>query len=289
MAQLTLSMILVISALIQGLSAPQSTASPRVASCVVPLSQTVRIPVNMLGASEQPDTRDTSIPTLLVSKGAVDELPEGPASFDVLQDGSIVIVDPLRKRICVFDPQGKFRKAWKIGFAADSVTLLRSGLLAIEESGTDILHVFDRDGIAKPQESAVIPKYGDARVLSGTSGVVNRVSAGEARSLEVNYDRQGSRLLSLQVLANDTEGNTFVAVEGTAAGDSGEEIRLNKAIRRYSSDGTLSREVSDIPLDYYVAAVDEVRVRDGKVYQLLTTNSEVRINVWNTNDQCQHD
>jgi len=289
MPQLTASIIFVLFALVQGLAAPRSIASPRLGACVVPLSQTVRIPVSPAGASEQADSRDVSISTLLVSKGAVDELPEGPTGFDVLEDGSFVIVDPLRKRICLFNPQGKFRKAWKTGFAADSVTVMKNGLLAVEESGTDMLHVFDRDGVAKPQEAAVLPRYGEARVLSGSSGIVNHISAGGTRTLEINYDRQGSRLLSLQALAEDAEGNIFVAVEGTTAGDSGEEIRLNKSIRRYGSDGTLSREVSDIPLDYYVAPVGELRVRDGKVYQLLTTSSEVKINVWNTNDQCQHD
>lgn len=289
MSQLALSIIFVLFGLIPGLIAPRSTASPGATACVVPLSQTVRIPVSMLGAPERPESKDVSIPTLLISKGAVDELPEGPTGFDVLEDGSFVIVDPLRRRICLFDSQGKFQKAWKTGFPADSVTIMKNGLLAVEESGTDTVHVFDRDGIAKPQEAAVIPKYGDARVLSGSSGIVNRVSAGGTRPLEINYDRQGSRLLSLQTLSDDAEGNTFVAVEGTTAGDPGEEIRLNKSIRRYSGDGTLSREVSDIPLDYYVAAVDELRVHNGKVYQLVTTSTGVNINVWNTNDQCRHD
>ena len=289
MAQLVLSIIFVISGLIPGLIASRSSVSPGSTACIVPLSQTVRIPVSMLGTSEQPDAKDVTMPTLLISRGAVDELPEGPSSFDVLEDGSFVIVDPLRKRICVFDPQGKFRKAWKTGFAADRVMVTKNGLLAVEESGTDTLHVFDRDGVTKPQEAAVLPKYGEARVLSGSSGVVNRVSTSGPHPLEINYDHQGSRLLSLQALADDAEGNTFVAVEATSAADSGDEILLNKSIRKYSSDGALSGEVADIPLDYYVAAVDELRVRDGKVYQLVTTTSEVRINVWNTNDQCQHE
>jgi len=287
MAQLALSIIFVLSALVPGLNFSR-TASPAPTPCVVPLSQTLRIPVSMLETSELPGSKDVSVPTLLISSGAVDELPEGPSGFDVLEDGSFVIVDPLRKRICLFDFQGKFRKAWKTGFAADSVTVMKNGLLAVEESGTDTLHAFDRDGIAKPMEAAAITKYGEARVLSGSSGIVNRASGGGSRPLEINYDRQGSRLLSLQILADDAEGNIFVALEGTTAGDSGEEIRLSKSIRRYSSDGTLSCEVPGIPLDYYVPAVDELRVRNGKVYQLLTTKSEVNINVWDTNNQCRH-
>src|SRR5262252_4012272 len=153
MAQLALSIIFVLFAVIPGAVLLRSTAVPLPSACVVPLSQTVRIPITMSGTSEQGDAKDLNWPTLLISKGAVDELPEGPSGFDVLEDGSIVIVDPLRKRICVFDPQGKFRKAWKTGFAADSVTLMKNGLLAVEESGTDRLHVYDRDGLARPQES----------------------------------------------------------------------------------------------------------------------------------------
>jgi len=87
-------------------------------------------------------------------------------------------------------------------------------------------------------------------------------------------------LFSLEVLATDSGGNTYVALESTTGSREADEINVNKYVRKYSADGKLVDEIADIALDYYVTPVDELRVRRGVVYQLLTTNTEVRINVW---------
>jgi hypothetical protein len=72
-----------------------------------------------------------------------------------------------------------------------------------------------------------------------------------------------------------------VALETSVA--DADAINVRKIVRRYSSTGVLLSESAPIPLGYYIQPVDELRVRKGVVYQLMTTPSEVRINEWDTN------
>jgi hypothetical protein len=101
--------------------------------------------------------------------------------------------------------------------------------------------------------------------------------------ISVRFEEPGSALLSLESLATDPDRGTFVAIETTVSQGGSDEINVRKTVRRYSPQGTLISETSAIPLDYFVLPVDELRVRNGIIYQLMTTRSEVRINEWNTN------
>ena len=246
----------------------------------ITLARVVRIPVTTQKPQDVGQTAKPNVETLLLSPGAQDEPPEGPNGFDVLDDGSFLITDPLRRRIAVFGSQGSFRQEWRIGFAADSVTLIPSGLVLVREASTGQLHGFDRQGQPRPAEGAALPEPAAARLLTAKSGSVTRPGGA---TIEVQFERTGLRLLSLESLATDAGGNTYVALEATAGGETTEGINVNKYVRKYSADGKLVAEIADIPLDYYVRPVDELRVRKGIVYQLMTASSEVRINVWDTN------
>jgi hypothetical protein len=251
----------------------------------IALTRVVRIPVSTASAQETAGPQNGDSANLSVWPGAADEPPEGPNGFDVLDDGSFLISDPLRGRVAVFDSQGKFLEAWKIAFAADSVTLIPKGLVLVHEASTGQLHVFDSQGQPRPNEGAELPEPAKARVLDSRSGTVARLATGDARGgpLDVRFDTPGSTLLSLQSLATDHEGNTYIALETTAGGEATGAINLKKGVRKYTASGKLVCEIADIPLDYYIAPVDELRVHKGMVYQLMTTSSEVRINVWDTN------
>src|SRR6267378_448521 len=257
--------------------------------CTIPLTKTLRIPVGMLGAQDTPESLAATPASLMISPGAADEPPDGPRGFDVLDDGSLLITDPLRSRVSYFDSHGDFRKVWKIGFPADSLTVIANGVVLVREASTGKFHTFDREGRARPTQGSALPEQAEARVLTGRSGTVRRPAIGSAPGglLAVQFDRPGLTLLSLEVLGIDQKGDTYVALETTANGVA-ETVNLNKYVRRYSSDGSLLCEIADIPLDYYVPPVDELRVHKGMVYQLLTTSSEVRINVWDTNQLCSH-
>ncbi len=53
----------------------------------IPVTQVVHIPLKTMDASELSDSQKADPVTLLVSRGAADELPEGPDAFDVLACG----------------------------------------------------------------------------------------------------------------------------------------------------------------------------------------------------------
>ena len=256
--------------------------------CTIPLTQVLRVPVSSLGKPETEGGLSTADATLMISPGATDEPPEGPDGFDILDDGGLLITDPLRSRISNFDSHGGFRKAWEIGFPADSLTVIGNGLVLVREARTGRLHAFNQEGQARPMEGVTLPEQADARVLNGKNGSVSRPALDGAHGgpLAVQFDRPGLTLLSLESLATDQAGDTYVALEATASGGTSDTINLNKYVRKYSSGGKLMGETADIPLDYYVTPVDELRVHKGMVYQLLTTRSEVRINVWDANQLC---
>ena len=213
------------------------------------------------------------------SAGGTDELPNGPEGFDVLDEAGYLIADPLRRRIVVYDAQGAYRQEWKIGFGADSVTAMPAGLVQVREASTGEIFVFDREGKPRQGGSAAPPAAVVARVLTPKTGTVARPT-GQPGPLEVKFDKPGLMLLSLEGLGTDSQGNTFVALEATGGGD---DVNVNKYVRKYGPQGNLISEIADIPLDYFVHPVNELRVHNGRVYQLMTTNTEVRINIWNTN------
>lgn len=256
--------------------------------CTIPLTRVLRIPITTLGTQVTEESLNAAPATLLASPGAADEPNGGSTGFDVLEDGTLLITDPLRSRVALFDSHGVFRKAWKIGFAADSLTVTAKGLVLVRKATTGQLHAFDREGKALPTEEGNLPQQAEARVLNTKSGTIRRPAAGNSQGglLEVKFDRPGLTLVSLEALAIDRNGDTYVALEAGAAGDAAEGINVKKYVRRYSADGKLLCEVADIPLDYYILPVDELRVHKGWVYQLQTTSSEVRINVWDTNQPC---
>ena len=247
----------------------------------IPLTRVVRVPLVTVEAAA---SGGNPAGALTVSPGAADELPEGPNGFDVLDDGRFLITDPLGQRIAVFDPEGTFKGEWKIGFAADSVTVLPNGPVVVREANTGQLHAFNREG-RPSNEPAVLPEPAEASLLSPSRGSVTRPprAAGGGGPLEIRLEKPGVRLLSLESLAIDGDGNTYVAIETTAGGDASGAVNVSKAVRRYDAHGGLVAEIADIPLDYYIPPVNELRVRKGTVYQLTTTSHEVRINVWNTN------
>lgn len=244
-------------------------------------TRVVHIPFTTL-ASKQPagaNTKAKPASTLSVSAGGADELPEGPAAFDVFDDGSLLIADPLQKRLAIFDAQGKFLAELKIGFAADSLAITPNGLIQARQASTGDVLLFDRAGRSRPASEAALPPTGEARLLNDKSATITRPS-GAKGSLEVRFDKPGLRLLSIENLATDSQGNIYVALEATAGG---EQVDVSKYVRKYSLSGKVISEVSDIPLDYFVSPVNELRVRKGVLYQMMSTPTELQINEWDVN------
>jgi hypothetical protein len=86
-------------------------------------------------------------------------------------------------------------------------------------------------------------------------------------------------MVSLEKLGTDSRGRIYAALE-TASRD--DEVAVEKLVRKYGKDGTLLAEISDVPLDYFVAPLREFRLRGTSLYQLLPKRGDVQINVWDT-------
>ena len=246
----------------------------------VPLTRVIRIPAVLVSSTIDVASAEEDNTNLLISPGAPDELPEGPEGFDVLDDGTLLITDPLRNRLAAFDSQGHFKRDWNIGFAADSVTAAPGGLILVREASTGDLHAFDRDGRLRSVDSARLSSPGEARLLAPNRGVILRPRTAAAGPLEVRFDRAGFRLLSLEELVRNNRGETYVALETTAGG---EAVDVSKSVRRYNAQDQLVAEIEDMKVDYYVRPVDELRVHQGFVYQLMSSQTQVSLNVWDTN------
>lgn len=248
----------------------------------IEITRTLKLPVLKLIDPNRVDAETAQqAASPAIWPGATDEPPEGPSGFDVFDDGSIVITDPLLQRLVLYDINGKFQHAWVIGFPADSVRVTSTGTMLVHQAHTGEMYALDREGRIHKSDISTEVEVSQARVTSGTSGMILGVGS-DKKSLTIQYDEQGSRLLSLESLANDPERGSFVALETSATGDA-DSINVRKLLRRYSLAGVLISESSALPLDYYIQPVDEIRVRKGVMYQLMTTPTEVRINEWDTN------
>src|ERR1017187_378227 len=243
-------------------------------SDVIPRTVSMTRTARILAEALAPDSKPAADPRwLLMSPGGPDELPQGPDGFDVTKDGNYLITDPLRKRIAMVRPDGGYLSEWPVGFAADSITVAPDESVQIREASTGEIHVFDLEGREHPGPAVSIPTV-QARLAGPNRGFVDRLKGGP---LEIRFEKPGLTLISLQAVSSDPAGDTYVAVEATPGGDT---VEISKSIRRYSADSRLLAETSSLPLEYYVRPVNEIRVRKDVVYQLMTTSSEVRINVW---------
>jgi len=283
MRYLGVLLTLVLSAFLAG-SGPGSPLQASQNARAVVLTRIIRIPIHILKTGGAAENRENDAASLTVSPGGTDELPEGPNGFDVFEDGRVLITDPLARRVAVFDAKGTFLRSWQVGFAADSVKRVGKDSFLIRQANTGELHAFDSDGHERSGQKVALPPESEVQLNGLNRGTVSRPATGDFHGgqLTIQFDTPQSRLISLEWLATDRSGNTYVALESTTgeAETSDESINLNKGVMKYGPDGKLVAQIATIPLDYYIPPVDELRVAKGMVYQLFTTQSEVRINVW---------
>lgn len=273
-------LLLVLSAPATVAVRPQGVTPAATQPRQIPLTRSLKIPVTQLTTPDQAPPSASS--SLGIWPGATDELPEGPNGFDVLRDGSVVISDPLLHRVVVFNAGGSFTKAWPTDFAPDSITVTSDDLLLVRDAGTGDVHVFSRDGTPRQGVAPRPPQLPDAQVIRGqNTGTISSSTPGG--TFAVHLDQPGIILLSLQPIARDPALGIFVALETTAPEAAADTINVRKIVRRYSPAGALLAETHPLPLDYFVPPVNELRVRNGVVYQLLTLKDQLLINEWDTN------
>jgi hypothetical protein len=214
-----------------------------------------------------------------VSKGGEDEPPQGPNGFDVCADGSFLITDPLMQRLSQFSSEGRFMRSFPLGFVPGSVTFRPDGTAQVKDAQSSDVFLLDKDGGVHRSEPAGTRET--AKIASPHDGMVWLESSGSP--IKVHLENPALTLLSLQLAAVGDDGSAYVALESTSGQNGDGGIDVNKSVRRYSRDGKLISQTENIPLDYYITPVDELRVHKGVVYQLMTTPSELRINVWDLN------
>jgi hypothetical protein len=244
----------------------------------IKLGQVTHLPAQIV--KDAPRAGEGNPKVLLESEGAPDELPEGPTGFAVLPDGTFAVSDPLQKRVAVFDPSGSLKTEWRIGYAADSLQPASGGLFQVRNAITGDRELVTIEGLSKGRVDGAAKEENQAQLESPTRGAL-RLAEPNGRTVQVTFEQPGWRLVSIQGLGADSQNNAYVALEVTQGG--GDAIDVRKIVRKYGPKNDLRAEITDIPLDYYVQPVDELRVSKGIVYQLMPLRTEVRINSWNMN------
>lgn len=250
---------------------------------IISKSRVVRIPFQML-SSITPESMLENPGALTISESGEDELPQGPQSFDVLHDGGFAITDPLQRRIVFYDRSGKYLEAWQIGFPASRVRIIDDAFLEVVKATSGDTILLDDNGQIYPARSRTrdqlsIPNRGETKLVRLNRGVISRprTRGQEPGTLEINFQSDTTRMIALQDLGMDKEGNSYVAMETTHGTDT---IDIIKLIRKYSPGGNILGQINDISLDYYIHPVDEFRIKNGQIYQMQPKQNELLINVW---------
>src|SRR5271165_3213301 len=151
----------------RAVGAPQEAGSR-----TVQLTRVVRIPLRTVAADETAQDSTSKFPDLSVMRGGEDEAPQGPDGFDVRNDGSFLITDPLMGRLAQFSPEGKFLRAWPLGFAANSVTIRPDGAAEVKAAQSADVFLLDSNGEVHRSEAAA-PRS-SAKITSPHDGAVWR-------------------------------------------------------------------------------------------------------------------
>ncbi|HEY5564683.1 MAG TPA: hypothetical protein VIL33_03770 [Rhodothermia bacterium] len=240
---------------------------------------------------------------LVLLDAGEEEVPQGPQGFDVLEDGSFVIADPLGERLAFYDSAGVYLASCELGLAPQSVTRIgsqfevrglhtgawyRARLLEGEEESECIVEEAPPEtvGVRAAEEA------GEAELVRDTVnfGTIDwtRGSRADRQPLEVSYQSDTTRMVSLQGVGPVTGVNRgfgdelmVVAIE---AASPAETIRVRKEIQVYDETNRLVALVPDVGVDYFIAPETEFRIHGSKLYQLYPQRDGVRINVWSLED-----
>lgn len=261
----------------------------------------IELPTRVIRGGDDIRTVAESELVLMVSEG--EEVGQGPQGFDVLEDGSFVIADPLRARLAFYDSTGTHLASCDLGMAPQSVTRVgnqfeirglhtgrwyRARLLESDEESVCIVEDAPPEtvGLRSAEEA------GEASLARDTInfGVIDwtRGSRADKEPLEVSYRSDSTRMVSLQGVGPATgvrrgfgEELMVVAIE---AAHSAETIRVRKEIQVYDDANRLVALVPNVSIDYFIAPVNEFRIHGSKLYQLYPQRDGVKINVWSLDD-----
>jgi hypothetical protein len=240
----------------------------------------IQLPVRQAATYEDPSC-DPAFDALTIRLAREEQLPEGPQSFAVLDDGSLVVADPLHERLVFFTSDGKFQRGLCVEWAVTDVASLGNRQLHIKRAGDPAGRTIDFDGrpLADAKSESVAASL-EPEIRSDQSAILRwsaRAESGPAET-EIELSDPTKRIASVQVIAVD-RGKVYVRLESTEAA-ARSPTRVGVTVRRYSRAGASEAEVSGIPIDYYVVPTTPFRVVNDVLYQLFPTEKDVQIRVW---------
>jgi hypothetical protein len=265
--------------------APPERQAPPAVTIVRTMTRSITIPVRALQDRSTNSAQPAEDGTLTIRPEAQDQQAEGPQSFAVLDDGSLVIADPLADRLAVYSDGGVYQRSIRVGAPVALVDREGPGLrLSIAVTGDERVVGLDgqsmgRATIAEARQPSVVLNPDRSSGQIRWPGVA--AAAGERSSNEITVQLQQTdrRLASLQVIAGGPNAPVYVVAESVERSGSALST-LTAIVRRYSPQGELDREVQGIPLDYYVTPKTPFRVVNGVLYQLFPKQDAVLIHVW---------
>ena len=260
---------------------PQAVSTPTTKTIEVP-TQVIQIPVRLLTEAnrEQPPGQ-----ALTIRPAQPEQPAEGPSSFDVLADGTIVIADPLAERLVMFGSDGTFKKALGLETPVDDVRVLALGICGSPKQFRIPAASLISTGVAcRARTSTRGKRSSHARrcgliepvFCDGPSSSGDRSAA--PSEIAVDLAEPNQRLASLRPI--DVERKSVYVSVASAATSGGSPYSVSVTVRRYSPTGVLDREVKGISTNADVPPRTPFRVSDGRLYQLSPNIEMVRIYVW---------
>jgi len=217
--------------------------------------------------------------------GAEDELPEGPQSFTVLNNGTIVIADPLKLRLAFFDPSGAFLRDIRTGFAMKRLYSTTYGVLVVENAITGEWTRISEKGTMDPHPLSARAGEPSSDVKVGfikpNLGEIRLPAAGtrSATAIPIYYASDDATMIALRCLGREERGKIYVLLETTRGSA---EIEIRQIIRKYTAKGRLICQIEDIPVGNFISPFDEFCIVEGTVYHLLINQDEIVISEWDT-------
>ncbi len=245
---------------------------------VLPLQRTIEIPVQDIGVAGAADSLRRHPEMLAVTAGSEDELPEGPASFDVLPAGGLVICDPLQQRLVFYDQQGAFLNARSLGFSPLRVRATdRVGEVVVQRTGSEAFYFSKPLGPPELTTDAAltgrIPQKNPARLRDRRSA---SVPGPGGQPLLIRFDSDSLFLVGVQHLGS-VANKAVVLLE---ASTDQAPITVYRYLRIYDSTGTWTASLHPPVENHLFFPEDEFRLTSGFLYQMVPRREKVVIAVW---------
>jgi hypothetical protein len=249
----------------------------------ISLYKTIEIPVQLFTGSGA----NLDAEKLTIFIGREDEMPEGPTSFDVRQNGDLVICDPLLQRVVVYDSLGRYIRQLELHLPVSRIQTINgddSWKLQIASSGEYFLldsRATSSSLRMQPVQEGFDDDQNRAILLKENKGIVFKSSKGNQTidSFNVNFGSQ-EKLISIQNFGTDQKGNTMVGLESARGTDS---VLVNRIIQKYNNKNVLVAQIRDIDVNLFVYPIDQFRIRNERCFQMIPLKDKVIIHIWKLN------